>query len=325
MDESFGQILRMMVVFFFVSFFVFMSIPVGFADGDEHGEERIYTDVPDLIVTHAAIGDFDADGACDGMHVFYKNIGGDTIPLDEDGFMASLVINDLYSSGYAAIYNNQVNVPDELKEIRPGQEFYELIPYRSLLQFGFKSGIDNKIRVVVDTRDTIHELYEDNNEGIFTVDDDACRSRNDSNRRVWNRDGKTDSKNESAGENRKIPMKAADMYKTAYRDSNSTYEMEYKGDKIEYTIKRQSDACDGCKNEGICLGIGFRLIQNEIHSFCGVSGLQPQKERSASCQKDYECQSNSCESSACVDVQVQRMAQMNLLERMFAWFGRIFW
>ncbi len=169
------NIMLMMVIFFLVA----AAIPAGLAEDGDRREGRLYTEVPDLVVTHAKVGDFDADGTCDGMRIYYKNKGSKAIPIDKDGFMASVVINDLYSRGYAGIYDERVDLPPELENIDAGQEFYELIPYESLLRYGFKPGVDNKVRVAVDTRDNIHELEEQNNVGVFEVDDDACRDDDD--------------------------------------------------------------------------------------------------------------------------------------------------
>ena len=402
MKEWFENITIMMIVFFLVA----ASIPAGLADEDDRSEGRLYTEVPDLVVTHAKIGDFDADGVCDGMRIFYKNIGGEAIPLDEEGFMASLVINDLYSSGYAGIYNNRVDVPDELEEINPGREFYELIPYQSLLQYGFKPGKDNKVRVVVDTRDDIHELREDNNEGIFKVDDDACRKEDEDNHNnpdddeaSWSdqnkqscriagalfenegqefwldaqsikveflkageehgvfrigeklielKEGHTEEfphgvialKGLGEKENRRYAVfviecakeenqenqKQQPEYKAEYKDANGEYKAEYKNNvSVEYKIKRQEDVCEGCKKDDACLGIGLRLIEDETPSFCDIDGdLAPQKELGAACQNNYECQSNTCQSGACVDLQAQLEKQMGLLERILSWLEKIF-
>ncbi len=386
MEEWLENIVLMIAIIFLAA----IAIPAGIAEDGERREGRLYTKVPDLVVTHVKVGDFDMDGTCDGMRIYYKNKGGMEIPIDGDGFMASVVINDLYSRGYAGIYDERVDLPPELEEIDPDQEFYELISYKSLLIYGFKQGKDNKVRVVVDTRDNIHELREDNNEAVFNSSDDACRDGRSDDDYDGNDEDSSDVDNTPSPDTGERSCRIAGMlfeheqqeftlgkksievefletddgravfrvgetlvelkegYTKAFPEGmvtlkglgmkeNRRYAVFVVGckddieqkegftKKAEYDIRRREDVCDGCKKDDGCLGIGLRLIQDKIPSFCDVDGsLAPQKGLDAACQNDYECQSNTCQSGACIDLPAQRAAKTSLLERILAWFEKLF-
>lgn len=489
----------MMVIFFLVA----AMIPAGFAEGDDNQEEhRLYTELPDLVIEGAEIGDFNEDGVCDGLRVYYKNDGHKSFQIDDDGFMASVVINDLYSSGYAGVYTKEIDLPAELESIAPGQKFHDTIPYDALLKHGFRSGEENSILVRVDTRDDIEELNEDNNKELFFLDDNDCTDhdydeREDDNEdynepenhgfvkeevecpasgvlelhdrkellvhtddgvksvflKFWEKPGIVyvngdriklehgEVEKESLGHGMKIYLKENDgivRYEIMCGDQGNDNDDDYgkedehddvntctvahslflnegykfalgenevkvevleidddvavfrvngklldvqvgqgkdfengmiwlKGvgkkpnglyavfllectedkyeeeneqedkqdeqrdenkpeDKPEQQLPHKDEVCeDGCKKEDMCLGIGLRLISDESPVYCDLDGeLKHQKGEDVSCQNNYECESNTCQSGACVDLQEQLKRQMGMLERILMWFEKIF-
>lgn len=481
-----------MVIFFLVA----AMIPAVFAQGDDaRDEHRLYTELPDLVIVGAEIDDFNEDGSCDGLRIYYKNKGHESIQIGDEGFMASVVINDLYSSGYAGIYDEEIDLPVELERISPGQEFHDTIPYDALLKHGFRPGEENSVLVRIDTRDDIQELNEDNNEELFFVDDDDCQEENDDDENNHDDDNEQENYNvvkekaecqssgvlelhdrkelliktdddvtsvflkfwekpgivyvngdriklehgevekESLGDGMKIYLKLDDniikyeieckerhddndkdddkdddnnkpneentcvavhslftnegyefklennevkvevleigkevvifrvneeildleigegddfengmiwlkgigekpngLYAVFLLECNDKYEEKNEQNEYKYENKhdqqppREDNLCeDGCKKADMCLGIGLRLISDESPVYCDLDGeLKSQKGEDVACQNNYECESNTCQSGACVDLQKQLKAQTSLLERILKWFEAIF-
>ena len=60
-------------------------------------------------------------------------------------------------------------------------------------------------------------------------------------------------------------------------------------------------ACNGCSVDGRCLPVGYRITINSVPSFCGIDGIEAQKQPSAACQDNFECLPNVCSSGRCVE------------------------
>lgn len=86
------------------------------------------------------------------------------------------------------------------------------------------------------------------------------------------------------------------------------------------------DKCaDGCAYSNKCLPIGTKVKAGEHFAYCSWEGkMSPQLEEGASCQNNYECQSNSCSNSKCLDLEKKLEMQQNLLDRILKWMER-FW
>lgn len=79
----------------------------------------------------------------------------------------------------------------------------------------------------------------------------------------------------------------------------------------------------GCKiseNKGV--PTGFRLINEGSSQYCDMDDqLHPQKELDASCQNNFECQSNQCSSGKCLDLNAKMEETQGLLQKILAWLG----
>lgn len=83
--------------------------------------------------------------------------------------------------------------------------------------------------------------------------------------------------------------------------------------------------CNGCQDADRCLPIGTRLIDDNEAVYCNFSGnLIGQSAIGGSCQNDYECGSNSCQSGQCVDLTAERQETQGLLRTIIDFFSRIF-
>ena len=82
--------------------------------------------------------------------------------------------------------------------------------------------------------------------------------------------------------------------------------------------------CNGCRPNGKCLPYGTRLIMEQTPMYCGITGLQQQTPLGATCQNDYECESNSCRSGTCVDIAQELEEQRSMLQKIIDWLSRIF-
>lgn len=87
----------------------------------------------------------------------------------------------------------------------------------------------------------------------------------------------------------------------------------------------QEEKCTGCKINGNCLPYGTRLVQDGTANYCNIDGtLQSQQNIEASCQNNYECASNQCGNSQCIDISAQLKETNSFLERILNWFKRVF-
>lgn len=78
--------------------------------------------------------------------------------------------------------------------------------------------------------------------------------------------------------------------------------------------------CKGCKVDNNCLDIGFRMVSENIPKYCDVdSTLYPQKDKYASCQNNFECLSNQCSNSKCIDLSSQLEETQGLLQKILDW------
>lgn len=83
--------------------------------------------------------------------------------------------------------------------------------------------------------------------------------------------------------------------------------------------------CDnGCYSGTSCIPLGQRLDINDKNMYCSLnSKFLEQKKISESCQNNYECFSNQCNSGLCVDLQKQLEENNNLLQKIISWFGNL--
>ncbi len=79
----------------------------------------------------------------------------------------------------------------------------------------------------------------------------------------------------------------------------------------------------GCKiNENKGVPTGFRLIDEGSPQYCDLDDqLHPQKELDASCQNNFECQSNQCSSGKCLDLNAKMEETQSLLQKILSWLG----
>ncbi|MBS1266416.1 MAG: hypothetical protein MAG795_00383 [Candidatus Woesearchaeota archaeon] len=83
--------------------------------------------------------------------------------------------------------------------------------------------------------------------------------------------------------------------------------------------------CNGCSRDDKCLPYGTRFGKNGDSVYCSFEGSwSEQKNQDAVCQNDYECESNSCLSGKCADLQKQLFEMRTLLNKISNFLGKLF-
>ncbi len=78
----------------------------------------------------------------------------------------------------------------------------------------------------------------------------------------------------------------------------------------------------GCKVGDKGVPTGFRLLNEGSSQYCDMDEqLHVQKELDASCQNNFECQSNQCSSGKCLDLNAKLEETQSLLQKILAWLG----
>lgn len=91
----------------------------------------------------------------------------------------------------------------------------------------------------------------------------------------------------------------------------------------ENKAKPSGQCTEGCSYSGKCLPIGTKVKEGEHFAYCNwEGGMKPQLEEGASCQNNYECQSNICSNLKCLDLEKKLEEQQNLLDRILKWMER---
>ena len=87
-----------------------------------------------------------------------------------------------------------------------------------------------------------------------------------------------------------------------------------------YTVE-----CNGCESNGKCLPFGTRKIVDEVDSYCDLEGRWAgQSSLSASCQNDYECQTNECSNGKCEDLAKKLEETENTLNKLLDFVKKFF-
>jgi hypothetical protein len=118
-----------------------------------------------------------------------------------------------------------------------------------------------------------------------------------------------------------IPVKAQTR-------EEKTVEVKKGSEETELTITKVSDpetgSCSGCIKDDICLSVGIRTNNGEA-VYCDIDNqLKVQKENNAACQNNFECETNTCSSGKCLDLQKELEEQKSLLNKIFGWLSNIF-
>jgi hypothetical protein len=83
--------------------------------------------------------------------------------------------------------------------------------------------------------------------------------------------------------------------------------------------------CSGCLWENKCYPYGIRIESGGSKLYCSLSNdFTRQKELGKDCENDFECLSNSCQNSKCVDLEKEIRETKNLLERIIEFLKSIF-
>jgi len=90
--------------------------------------------------------------------------------------------------------------------------------------------------------------------------------------------------------------------------------------------------CNGCVANGNCLPTGTRKVVDNEPSFCGFDKeMESQKREKATCQNNYECESNSCSKGKCEslgeeieEVKKELEEQKGILNRIVNFLRRMF-
>lgn len=86
----------------------------------------------------------------------------------------------------------------------------------------------------------------------------------------------------------------------------------------------EKSTCESCLKDGQCIPYGLRT-KNGQPIYCDISGeLLPQKAEGEACQNNYECLSNSCSNSACVDFARELREQKGILQSILGWLQALF-
>ncbi|MBT4540388.1 hypothetical protein HOC35_02650 [Candidatus Woesearchaeota archaeon] len=82
--------------------------------------------------------------------------------------------------------------------------------------------------------------------------------------------------------------------------------------------------CDGCMYDDKCLPIGTKKV-NGKPLFCDLDGVfKTQKLDDAYCDNNFECKSNFCSNSKCIDIGKELKETKGLLNRILAWLDKLF-
>ena len=93
----------------------------------------------------------------------------------------------------------------------------------------------------------------------------------------------------------------------------------------EEAAEPYADDCNGCESNGKCLPFGTRKVVDEVASFCDLEGRwASQASLSASCQNDYECQTNECSNGQCEDLAKKLEETENALNKLLDFVKKFF-
>ncbi|MBT3814045.1 hypothetical protein HOG07_01255, partial [Candidatus Woesearchaeota archaeon] len=82
---------------------------------------------------------------------------------------------------------------------------------------------------------------------------------------------------------------------------------------------------NGCDFQNKCLPVGTKIKSGRDGLFCNWNNeMAPQLVEGESCQNNYECESNSCMSGKCMDLEKQLQEQQNLLNKILSWLDNFF-
>ena len=82
---------------------------------------------------------------------------------------------------------------------------------------------------------------------------------------------------------------------------------------------------NGCDFQNKCLPVGTKIKPGRDALFCNWNNeMVPQLVEGESCQNNYECESNSCMSGKCLDLEKKLQEQQNLLDKILSWLDNFF-
>jgi hypothetical protein len=84
-------------------------------------------------------------------------------------------------------------------------------------------------------------------------------------------------------------------------------------------------SCSGCMSGNDCLSLGYRLTTVGGRFYCSSAhNITIQKTDNSSCASSYECQSNYCGNSTCVNIVTELRNQQTTMKRLLCTLRRIF-
>jgi hypothetical protein len=87
----------------------------------------------------------------------------------------------------------------------------------------------------------------------------------------------------------------------------------------------ETTCASGCMRNGKCLPFGTRVVEDNKALYCSIDGkFSMQKVENAECQNSYECETNTCSSAKCVDINRKLDEQQSTMQKILKWFSRIF-
>ncbi|MBS3113269.1 hypothetical protein J4418_04255, partial [Candidatus Woesearchaeota archaeon] len=93
---------------------------------------------------------------------------------------------------------------------------------------------------------------------------------------------------------------------------------------VDTTI-RESEKCNGCFNNEICLPFGTRLLSNDLPSYCSINQkIVTQLGVDEPCMNSYECKTNQCASNVCIDLKQEIAETRGLLQKILDWLSQLF-
>ena len=92
----------------------------------------------------------------------------------------------------------------------------------------------------------------------------------------------------------------------------------------------ETKECNGCQTDKNCYSYGTRMFYNKADQYCDINNeFNLQKDEGSSCSNDYECLTNSCKNSKCVDfekemeqIQEEIKETKGLLQKIMAWLKK---
>ena len=95
--------------------------------------------------------------------------------------------------------------------------------------------------------------------------------------------------------------------------------------KAIVAVNVKSGCKDSCQYEENCVPIGTRVSLDGKNAYCSIkASFEAQVVDGTDCQNDYECESNTCSSGTCLNIQEELKEQRNILQDIIDFLRSLF-